>query len=185
MKRTMTMFLTLSFSLLVAGAAQAEPWGPRGQTPERMERFKAKRGELLRQKVGLAEAQAVKVEAIMDRYQVERQDLRVQARDAKQAIKTLLAEDSNDQRAYQNELDVLQAVRKSMHELHDAEIAELRAFLTPKESTKLLVMMEQVHKRMRGMRGGKGRFGPRNGSGDGPRDGSGSGPGFGGPGFGF
>ena len=177
MKRTMTIFLTLSLSLLVAGAAQAEPWGPRGQTPERMEKFKAKRGELLRRSVGLAEELAVKVEAVMDRYQVERHELRVQARDAKQAVKALLAEDSGDQRAYQNQLDLLFAVRKSMHELHKAEFTELRAILNPKEATKLLVMMERVHKRMRGMRGGKGRFGPR--------DGSGSGPGFGGPGFGF
>lgn len=154
MKRKMTILMTLSLSLLIAGTALAQPnRGQQGEmTPERMEKFKEKRGKLLREKVGLAEAKAIRVEAVLDRFKEERHKLRQQVRKAKQALKALLDEDSQDQRAYQNHLDVLLAVRTSMHELHIAEINELRGLLTPKESTKLLFMMERVHKRMRGLR---------------------------------
>jgi len=177
MKRKMTMFLTLSLSLLIAGAALAQPRGPRGEmTPERIEKFKEKRGKLLREKVGLAEAEAVQVEAVMDRFQSERFELKQQVQDARQTLKALLDDDSEDQLAFQNQLDVLLAVRSSMHELHNAEITELRGLLTPKMSAKLLAMMERVHKRMRG----KKHRGERCKDGDCPKKG-----GFGGPGGGF
>ncbi len=181
MKRKMTMFITLALSLLIAEAAVAQHRGHRGEvTPERMEKFKEKRGKLLREKVGLEEAEAVQVEAVMDRYRTERQELMEQVRDAKKVLKTLLDEDSEDQLAYQSQLDVLLAVRASMHEMHNAEITELRELLTPKKATKLLALMERVHKRMRGMKhrgerckdgdchkkdrkGGKGGFGGQGG----------------------
>ena len=183
MKRKMTMLLTLSLSLLIAGAALAQPRGPRGEmTPERMEKFKEKRGKLLREKVGLTETEAVQVEAVMDKFQAERKELKGQVREAKQALKALLDEDSEDQVAFQNNLDVLLATRASMQELHATEIAELRGLLTPKKATKLLSMMERVHKRMRGMKHGerRGMKGEgRCGDGDCPMKGGGGG--FGGP----
>ncbi len=193
MKRKMTMLLTLSLSLLIAGAALAQPRGPRGEmSPERIEKFKEKRGKLLRKKVGLEETEAVQIEAVMDKFQVERKELRSQVREAKQALKALLDEDSGDQLAYQNNLDILLATRAAMQELHSAEIAELRGLLTPKKATKLLAMMERVHKRMRGMkhgkkRGMKGRCEggdcPMKGEGRGGfGPGPGGGDGFGGPG---
>lgn len=185
MMRKMTMLLTLSLSLLIAGAALAQPRGPRGEmTPERVEKFKEKRGELLREKVGLSEALATRVEAVMDKFQAERQELHGQVMEAKQALQTLLEEDSGDQLAYKANLDTLLAIRTSMQELHEAEISEIRGLLTPKEATKLLSTMERVHKRMRGMKG-HGRKG-RCPDGDCPRgDGFGpGGPGPGGGGFG-
>lgn len=182
MKRTFTIFLTLSLSLLMAGTALAQPFrGHRGEmTPERIEKFKEKRGKLLREKVGLAEAQAVQVEAVMEKFQTERHELMQQISASREAIRTLLDEDSGDQDAYQSHLDVLLAVRTSMHELHAAEIDELRKLLTPKESAKLLAMMERVHKRMRGMHHKKK---DRCKDGDCPMKGGGGG--FGGPGGGF
>ncbi len=158
MKRKMTMLLTVTLSLLIAGAALAQPRGPRGEmSPERMEKFKKKRGELLRQKVGLEEAEAVQVEAVMDKFRTERREIRAQVRETKQTLKALMDEDSDDQLAYQNNLDILLASKAAMQDLMAAEIAELRALLTPKKATKVLALMERVHKRMRGMKHGKKR----------------------------
>jgi len=176
MKRTMMMIPALAVSLLLAGAALAQPMGPPWKaSPERLEKFKEKRGELLREKGGLSEAEAVRVEAVMDRYQAERHELRKQMQEAKQALKTLLDEDSEDQLDYKNNLDILVAVRMSMHELHNAEVAELRKLLTPKQGTKLLAIMERVHKRMRRM---KHRRWERCKDGDCPMNGGPGGPGF-------
>ncbi len=130
----------------------------------------------------------------MDKFQAERQELRDQVHEAKQALKALLDEDSADQLAYKSQLDVLLAARAAMQDLQAAEVAELRGLLTPKKATKLLAMMERVHKRMRGMkhggkRGLKGE-GRRGGDGDCPMKGDGfggrcGGGGFGGGGFSF
>ena len=91
----------------------------------------------------------------MDKFRAERREIKEQVHETKQALRALMDEDSEDQLAFQNNLDILLAAQASMQELKAAEIAELRGLLTPKKATKLLAMMERVHKRMRGMRHGK------------------------------
>ncbi|MBM4370305.1 MAG: periplasmic heavy metal sensor [Deltaproteobacteria bacterium] len=148
--------LTLLPFLLLTTAAAAQP-GPRGPgDPDRFERFREKRGALLRRKVGLTEPEAAAIEAIMDRGHEARMDLMDTLHEARGRVRQLLKEDSGDEEAFRGAMDEVLALRDAMHDLHTAEIAEIRAALSPKKAAKLLATMERVHRKMRGMRHGPG-----------------------------
>lgn len=142
-------------------------------------RFKEKRGELLRERIGVDEATAQACEAILDRYEAQRKALRDEIRTHKQALRELFEADSADDAAYLVEVDGLVKAHKQMQGFRQQEFEEVRVLLTGKQQAHLLAALHRMHKRMRG-----GPMHGRRGGGRGMGPGAGGDRPFGGPGMG-
>ncbi len=147
---------------------------------ERRKRFAKKRARLLRERIGLDEASAKKVEALFRQFGEQRKSARKSVRAGRDALNKLLREKSDDQAAYRAAIDKLRIAHDTMHRLRNTEWAALAKVLTPKQQATLLRALGKMQKRM-GRRGRKGRRGKRGGrDGMDRRDGRG-GPPRGGP----
>lgn len=158
-------------NLAVAGG----PDGANDGHAKHGKRFEAKmkkhRGKMLRERIGLNEGKAQQVEKLMDEFHTRKRALRQEMRANHKALKTLLAGDSNDQRAYQVAVQAMISARAQVAQLHDQEIAALRTLLTPKQQAKALMalhrMKQHMRHRMHRMHR-KGRHGSAQGGADGP-----------------
>lgn len=154
----LSLGLVLAFGLT---SAQAEPpERGEGPPPERIEKMKKKRGQMLRTHVGLSDAKAARVELIIDQYQPRKRELRKELRALKQELRALLESDSNDEAAYARVLDGMHKRHTELHTLRLEEREAVRGELTAKQQAKLLQAMHH-HKKMRkhhrkGRRGGDG-----------------------------
>jgi Spy/CpxP family protein refolding chaperone len=175
MRRWWTMLIALC-ALSLAAPAAAQPDNQPGiknkdkdkarkdKGPKDQRRRLAKlRGRLLRSKLGLSEDKATKVEAILDKYQPEHAEVQRDTMHARQTLRQLFREDSNDQDAYAAALTKLeQATTKGM-QLKQQQFGELKKVLTPKEQAKLLHAMQKLRQHIAKRRGARGQRGPRGG----------------------
>jgi Spy/CpxP family protein refolding chaperone len=137
--------LVLVFTLAAPALAQgAPPATKRAQVEAKMKEI---RNRMLREQVGLSEAKARQVEAILEKNQAERESLRQKVQAHRRAIGELLAKDSNDQPAYSREIKGMRDTQRQIQALRDKEIDELQKVLTPKEQAKLGVAMQQMKRR--------------------------------------
>lgn len=139
-------WILIPLALSVAGTALADPppegpWGERAEMDQRM--LKA-RGRLLREKVGLSEEKARKVEAVLDKYAPERKRLVASMRDARQKLRALVTLNSEDQAAYRTNLEQLRTSRKALMDLMDKAFNEVAKDLTPKEQTRLFLALDKL-----------------------------------------
>lgn len=160
-KRHVFLATALVAALSIGSAAFAQPGsgdrrGKRGDRAAKMERVKELRGKLLRDKVGLNEARAQKVEAILEAQRDQQKALRESVRTNMRALRTLIESDSNDQPAYQAAIDGLRAARAQMQALRDAQFTELSKVLSSREQATLMLAMKRVkgHMGRHGRRGG-------------------------------
>ncbi|MFP6684613.1 MAG: periplasmic heavy metal sensor [Polyangiaceae bacterium] len=165
-----------------AKARKGDRRGPenRGARHEdRRKRFAKKRARLLRERIGLDEASAKKVEALFKQFGEQRQSARKSVRVGRDALNKLLRENSDDQAAYRAAIDKLRIAHDAMHSLRNTEWAALAKVLTPKQQATLLRALGKMQKRMgrrgrkgrRGKRGGRDRMDRRDGRGGPPRGG--------------
>lgn len=178
----------LGASLVEVQTAAAQPPGG-GPRPEQIARVKALRGRVLRERVGLDEARATKIEAIFEKYQPERRALRKTVRQTMRTLRGLVDSNASDDQAYSAAFAQLKSAQDKLRGLRDQQQAEVARIVTPKEAAKLLLTMkkarfeQQRHHFRGGRHQGGGRHGQR-GQGGGPEDGGGFGPGPRGGGFG-
>ena len=126
-------------------ATQPPPVGPRA---ERM------RSRVLRERVGLTDEKARKVEAILDKYAPERKRIGAALRDSRQKLHALVVLNSEDQTAYRAALESLRTNRKALADLMDRAFSEISKELTAKEQAKLFLALD----RLRGMGARMARF---------------------------
>ena len=120
-------------------------------------KMKEFRGKVLREKLGLPEDRAVKVEAVLDGFMEQRHKLKEEMRAEMKTVKELLKADSNDMDAYEAAVTNLMAVRSKMEALHAQQFEELREILNPKEQAKVLLALRKMYRKAKGkFRGGKG-----------------------------
>ncbi len=213
MKKTFPTLFALVLVSTIALPAMAQP-GPGGRgrrgppSAQKMKRAEKMVGKALRNKLGLSEDKAKKVESILKKQRASQQKIRGQLRTARQDLGKLFRSDSNDQNAWRSALDKMEKSHKALAQGRDKQFAALKKVLTPKEQAKLLRGLNQLQKRMkarRGQRGQQGMQAPRGRRGQqgqrgqrgqrgqqlGPRKTGrggppgGGGPRFGGPGPGF
>jgi hypothetical protein len=110
---------------------------------------KAIRAKILRQRVGLSEERAVKVEAVLERYAPERRRIEADIRDATKILRELMRANSEDQQAYGRALDRLRAGQKALQSVRDREQEGVRQLLKPREQALLLRSLENWRKRAR------------------------------------
>jgi len=134
--------------LCLAGTALAQnvPPGPGLQMEQHMQKARAK---LLREKVGLTDDKARKVEAVLDKVAPERKRIVARMRDARQKLRALVTLNSEDQNAYRTNLDQLRSSRKALMDLMDKAFAEISKDLTPKEQARLFLALDKLRGVMR------------------------------------
>ncbi|MSP25345.1 MAG: periplasmic heavy metal sensor [Myxococcales bacterium] len=154
---------TATLAISLTAPAYAQPIENDGAPPsaEALERIKKMRGKVLREKVGLSEEKAKKVEASLDAHEPERRRVREATRTARKQLRDLLEANSDDQPAYDAALGKLRAGMKKMMELRDKQLDLFKKDLTPKEQAKLGQILGKLRKKMhgKGRHGGKGRRG--------------------------
>jgi Spy/CpxP family protein refolding chaperone len=123
------------------------------QRDERTARFEERRRKVLKNRVGLDDEKAKKVEGIFGRMQEERRRLQDEAAATRKELRALLESDSNDQKAYDEALTKLEQTHKALGDLRYKYFDETKTILTPKERAKLLKVLQQVKKAMRAERG--------------------------------
>ncbi len=162
----MTLTMTL-MSVLAAGAAFAEPpRGPPRDPAKREAHFQEMRGKLLRDKVGLAEADAKRAEAVFAQFDKTRKELHQRMRAAHKQLKEMLKTDVNDDVSYTQLVDTMTASFREMQELRQKEFDALRKVLTPKQQGKLLFALGKMMRHGKHFgHGGRGHGGPPPGEG--------------------
>ncbi len=153
MKKALSIVGIAIAALFLALPLQAQPRGAGGgQTPSpaQVERkLKKVRARVLREHVGLSEEQAVKVEAIIERFAPQSRKLEQRMRDAKETVRYLFETDSNDQKAYAKALAKLRRSQKAKQKLRDRQFEEIQKVLLPKQQAKLLFALKKMQKRVR------------------------------------
>ncbi len=150
----------LGLALSAASAAAAAPPPPphhgaaEGREPPR-ERAKKVRQRLLRERVGLTEAQATAVEKVLEKYAALRHAEQAKRAQAMGALDELLAQDSSDEAAYRSALTALRAARAALQGLQRAEEAELAKLMSAKQQAKFEQAVRQLQRAVEGRRRGR------------------------------
>jgi Spy/CpxP family protein refolding chaperone len=118
--------------------AAAPPPGPMEQKLMRV------RSRVLREKVGLTDDKASKVEAILDRYAPERRRIALKIRDGRQKLKALLVLNSEDQAAYKGALEEVRTNRTALQALMERAFNDIATQLTPKEQARLFLALQDL-----------------------------------------
>lgn len=152
MMRRIPMLLALiaaTLTLAFPAAADDDATPPAKKRELIEQRMQQVRARVLREHVGLTEAKAKRVEAIMDRTQKERRKLRQETRRHRRKIARLLRRDADDQAAYRKALVQAMKARKRAADLEVREFEEIAKVLTPKEHAKLLAAHQKVRRKLR------------------------------------
>ena len=144
---TRLRWLLVPIALLACAPAVAAPAtpGPSGAPME--QHLQRMRSRVLRERVGLAEEKAKKVEAILDKYAPERRRLTAELRQGRQKLRALLVLDSQDQALYRAALDQVRSNRKALQDLMERAFGEIAKELTPKEQGKLFLALDELRHR--------------------------------------
>lgn len=135
-----------------------------------MAKMKVRRGKILREKVGLPEARAKRIESMMDGFHTQMRAVKKQMRVQHLALRKLLKQDSADEAAYKTALDSIVASKQQIDRLKAANIDAIRKQLSYKEQAKAMMalhhMKRGMHRFMGRHHGGpKGKRGGRMGHG--------------------
>jgi hypothetical protein len=110
------------------------------------------RSRVLREKVGLSDDKASKVESILDRYAPERRRIGLKIRDGRQKLKALVVLNSDDQAAYKGALEEVRTNRTAMQALMERAFNDIATQLTPKEQGKLFLALQELNKKANALR---------------------------------
>lgn len=155
-----------------AGEGQQGPQGRRGDVDrERLEqRIRAQMGRMMRERLGLDEDQATRLAAVVQDFDGRRRALFAEEQAARRSVEALLDRGGDDQAEAQALLDRVAELRLQEARLLREEQEALLDVLTPTQVLELQELRQELGRRIRAVRGGRG------GDGDGRR-GSGPGPG--------
>jgi len=150
-------WMLVPLALSVVAPAFAAPPAPSASSERVDQKKREMRGRMLRDRVGLSDDKARRVEAVLEKYGPERKRVHSALRDAKEKLRSLVAGKSDDQAAYRAALDQLRSSRKALLDLMERAFGEVSKELTPKEQAKLFLALDELHMGMgRGMHHGHG-----------------------------
>ncbi|MEO6446067.1 MAG: Spy/CpxP family protein refolding chaperone [Gemmatimonadaceae bacterium] len=129
------------------------------QTPARdraqmEQQFRERYAQLLKQRLGLTDAQLVQVAEINRRFDAPRRELFGQERELRMSMREALrgSEDAAVQARVSQLLEQTFRVQRSRLDLLESEQKELSSVLTPVQRAKFLGMQEQLRRRVEEMR---------------------------------
>jgi Spy/CpxP family protein refolding chaperone len=142
-------WLFMAVSLFAcAPAAAAPPNTPPSGNPHE-HRLQQMRSRVLRDKVGLSDDKAAKVEVILEKYAPERRRVAQKLREGRQKLKALMTLSSEDQAAYRAALDQIRVNRKALQDLMERAFNEISKELTPKEQARLFLALDDLRGKAR------------------------------------
>ncbi len=168
-----SLSIALVASLASALPAQQPPPGgqPQPMAPGNREllqqRIGERIGQMVRQRLGLTEAQMQKLQAANQKYEGRRRLLVDQERDIRMGVRDeMLRGDSANQQRVGDYLDRMLKLQHQRIDLMEAEQKELSAFMTPTQRAQYFAMQDQMRKRVEDFRrqaaerGGRRQMGP-------------------------
>lgn len=153
-------WLLVPLALSVTAPAWADP-PPSGPSPDHSggrfrEKMQEMRSHMLRERVGLTEEKAKRVEAILDKYAPERKRAHEALRAAREDLRALVDSKSEDENLYRKMLADVRTKRKAMQDLMDRAFNDVAKELTSKEQARLFLSLEEMHGFGRGPGFGRG-----------------------------
>lgn len=146
MKTLKLMLVPLALTLTAPAWADRPAGPPPGHSGGRFgEKMEAMRSRMLRERVGLTDEKAKRVEAILNKYAPERKRAHEAVRTAREDLRTLIDSKSEDENLYKNALQSVRDKRKAMQDLMDRAFNEVAKELTPREQARLFVSLEELH----------------------------------------
>jgi Spy/CpxP family protein refolding chaperone len=112
------------------------------------------RARMLRQRVGLGEATAQRVEQVLAQFDAQHAAVRAQVEASHRTIRRLVQANSMDEDAYRQAVEALRSVRIQQQALLNREFDELKNILLPSQQARLL-----LHRRRLNRDGGSGPAG--------------------------
>lgn len=157
--------VTFALVPLTANLAHAQrgPGRPPGDRAQMEQRFRAKFAEVVREKVGLSDAQLAKLEETNRRFESRRRDLFTREREIRRSLRSELAESAPNDDRVKKLLDDAFRVQRDRLDLQREENEAMSAYMTATQRARLFGIQEQLRRRMEELRdgppGGDRRFG--------------------------
>jgi Spy/CpxP family protein refolding chaperone len=140
--------LALAAMPIVPAAAQ-EAGAPAPQRGPLEQRLRQRLGAIVRQQLGLDDAQARQLGEVSGRYERERRDLALRERELRQQLRDeLQGGDQANQDRVSRALDRMLEVQRTRLDIVQREQKDLAKFLTPVQRAKYLVLQDQVRRRL-------------------------------------
>jgi Spy/CpxP family protein refolding chaperone len=162
MKRSAAVVGRLVFVLALAGttgaplSAQRGPPGRMGQ-PDRTElerRVRERFGEMVKQRLGLDDEQAQRLNETVMSFQQDRMSLGREEQAVRKRVEALLLESGDNQAEARELLQRMQELRLQEAKLWQTEQDKLLEVLTPEQVLRFQAMREEMGQRIRRLRGG-------------------------------
>jgi periplasmic protein CpxP/Spy len=108
---------------------------------------------LVRQRVGLTDAQMTRLIPITQKYEQQRRQIQMQERDARVSLQTAMRnEQAADPKLLEQQMQTILDVHKRRAALLEAEQRELAEFMTPVQRVKFMAVQEQIRRNLEQMR---------------------------------
>jgi periplasmic protein CpxP/Spy len=156
--------LTILALLLTGVAAHAQQAiaAPQGNRTALEQQFRERTAKLVQQRLGLNDAQLVKLEQSNARYSPQLRQLAAQERDIRgQLRQEMMAGNSANQQHVSDLIDAALRLQRQRLGIVEAEQKELAGFLTPVQRARYIALQAQFGKRAQELSGQKQGFGQR------------------------
>ncbi len=166
----------LALALLASRSrgAEAQRGQQRSEREQLENRVRVQMGRLMRERLGLDEAEAQRLSEVVQSFEVRRRELFGQEQATRRRVEALLLEGSNDQEAARELITRMWELRAEEAQLFREEQEALLDVLTPVQVLRLQELRQDLGRRIRelgGGRGGRGALAP-GGGGRGGRQGA-------------
>jgi len=129
----------------------------RGQDRAALEqRIRAQMGRMMSERLGLTEEERAALSEVVQGFEGRRRDLFREEQALRRTIERLTREDDPDQEEAAEALQGLVELQRREAELFAEEQAGLRTVLTPVQVLEFMEIREQIGRRIRALRGGRG-----------------------------
>ena len=151
MRITLFGLVLLSLASAPPLAAQRKQATPKREAAER--RLQQQIGRAVQERLALDDSEMQKLQAVNQRFEVQRRALLREERGIRVALRNELADESRANQTRVGELiDRALRVQRQRLDLLDAEQRELASFLTPVQRAKYLALQEQIRRRLDDLR---------------------------------
>ena len=156
----MNRTLVLAFAAVVAGsplkaqgAAQQAPGARDSVTRSQLEMAVRRNfARVVRNRVGLTDAQMAKLGPISQKYEQQRRLLQIEERDTRVSLRQKIRDESADTAEVSRLLRTLVELQQRRSHILAAEQIELATIMTPLQRAKYMAMQEQIRRRLEQLR---------------------------------
>ena len=143
-------------SVVSASSVAAQAVAPQANNPRRAmleQRLRERTGAIVKQRLGLTDAQMTRLQATNKQFEGQRSDLLMRERSVRRELRQqIMSGDSADQNRVSQLLDQAMQLERQRLDLQQSEQRELAKFLTPVQRAKLFGLQAELRRRAQQMR---------------------------------